>query len=259
MLGQVLEFGFIKYEDQYVHDSEKDWNLIDSLEDATMPFAIGFQDNKLVEARNPVILCELIFGGNFKKSNVEMWEMLINSSLSIIGFEYASRGERIKVFDKDGLIYDNVFDSEDNVFSLKGLTFNNFHDPHIIDAYDPWTAIASLIRIGYITLYEKIPLFTDDTKEPGCGRCSFHGGAKLIMEDGSYQGITKDTSVWLSWCNGWEKDCLSLQRYWKGQCYWLTNGSPYERYQKVFPDKIIPEGTFKNEWLPTERRKWRSN
>ncbi|MCD8509140.1 MAG: hypothetical protein LRY73_04140 [Bacillus sp. (in: Bacteria)] len=258
-MGQTLEFGFIKYDESYIHDSDQDWKIIDTLEDAVMPFVVGFKGGKLVEARNPVILCELIFGGNFKKSGVEMWELMINSSLSIIRFEYASRGERIKIFDKDGLIYDNVFDSEDELFSLKGLTFNNFHDPYIIDAYDPWTAIASLIRINYISLYEKVPLFTDDTKDPGCGRCSFHGGGKLVLEDGAYQKMNEESGIWLSWCNGWDKDCLSLQRYWKGQCYWLTNGSPYEKYQQVVPNKIMDEGIFKKEWVPTKRRRWRAN
>lgn len=213
-----------------------------SLEDAKMPFVIQYQSGVFGEALDPVALCDFLFDWDFSNTPVEHWKMLLVASLRRIAFEYAVEGKRVILYDDLGYEFDNVLDHpKDHPFPIDKITMNNFDDPYIIDGFDPWTAIASLIRIGYITYYEKFPLFSEKKKIPGVDKCIF----RRELENHEFK----------SWCYAWNCEGESLKEKWNGNCFWLTNGERFDQYRKVEPEDVISDYSHKEGWLPIAKRR----
>lgn len=214
--------------------------FISSLKHAEMPFVIRFKSGVYGEALDPVALCDFLFDWDFSNKPVEHWKMLLTASLRRIAFEYAVEGKRVILYDERGYHFDNVLDHDENhPFPLDGIVFTNFDTPYIIDGFDPCTAIASLIRIGYIQYYEKYPLFSEKKKVPGIGKCSFH--RKLKNHE-------------IDTCYAWHCDGESMEKKWKGNCFWLTNGGEFDVYKKVEPHEVITDFSHKQGWMPIEER-----
>ncbi|MBE3518740.1 MAG: hypothetical protein IMW97_00350 [Firmicutes bacterium] len=64
--------------------------------------------------------------------------------------------------------------------------FVNKDEPVIIDGYNWWTAVAEMIRLGYIRLYEKIPTWSDsaEKKKEMCRNRVFKGKSLPPDEEG---------------------------------------------------------------------------
>jgi len=134
-----------------------------------------------------------------------------------------------------GPFYDSAISRyKDEVEEEGELAFVNPDDPVILDGWDPWTVVASLIMAGYIRLWEKYPTWSAKQKKQGCAECRFY----KKLEDGT------------PYCEVWQDTDFEMA---EPNCPYVTTGAPYLEYHEVQPDEIA-DPSFKGQWRPIEAR-----
>jgi hypothetical protein len=203
-------------------------------EEPTLPYVVLMPDGKLGEAASPFYLCDLIFHPNFTDcDNPSNWFILMLTRLREIALtHFTLNGIRVSIYDSLGLFYDNLLGYTDHSDELE---YENRENPVVIDAYSPFTAITSLVKAGYIQVWEKIPTFAEQTKKKGCGNCIFN--KKINGND---------------YCGAW--DYIDAQFDWEIPCWWITNGDQTENYQYVKPEEITGDYSYQKGWKPVELR-----
>lgn len=84
----------------------------------------------------------------------------------------------------------------------------------ILDGWDPWTVVSSLVKAGYLKLYEKYPTWSGEgpIREKGCEGCVFR---QVVREENGEE--------WL-YCKSWEEE---LDEKMGPNCPYVTHGVPY--------------------------------
>jgi hypothetical protein len=204
-------------------------------EQPTMDFVIEFPDGTIGEAASPFYLCDLIFHPDYTScDDPRTWFVLSGQRLRDIATELGMERLRVTVYDALGAFYDNVISRFHH--AQADLEIENPNQPIILDGYDPWTSIASLIRCGYIRLWEKVPTFSDKKKVQGCQTCVFR-----TEKDGR------------PYCLAW--DYKNAMQEWEKPCWWVTCGQRYDRYVEVTPANLCNDYSHKKAYKPVEQRK----
>ncbi len=205
-------------------------------QEPTLPFLIEFMDGKRGEAISPLYLMDLIIHPDFSDvDDIETLYLLTVKKLrDIAGTTFSTNRVHTRVYDGIGPFYGNQLSRhEDEVKEEKEIEFVN-DEPIILDGWDSWTAVASLIKSGYIKLYERYPVWSDEKKEQGCKHCSF----KKDIEGHPY-------------CIVWESS--NVFDIWDNICPFVTSGSEYLDYYEVKSNDIV-DPSYKKDWLPIEKR-----
>jgi len=122
-------------------------------EKPALPYVIEFMDGRRGEAENPDYLMDLITGEYF--SDVDdpntYYLLCVKTLRDIAAGPLAMAGIRATVYDGVGPFYDSAISRyKDEVEEEGEIEFVNPDDPVILDGWDPWTVVASLIKAGYI-------------------------------------------------------------------------------------------------------------
>lgn len=205
-------------------------------EEPTMPYVVRLYDGTIGEAISPFYLCDLIFHENYTDCDQpETWFLIMGRKLRRIASSiFAMNQIRVTVYDAKGKFYDNLLSHPENADYLE---YENRDSPFILDGFNPWTAIVSLIQAGYIQLWEKYPTFSVADKTSGCANCIFNDESR---SDG------------VPYCHAW--DYRNAQYDWELPCWWLTNGESYDDYHFVHPDKITTHLKHRVNYIPPEER-----
>lgn len=212
--------------------------FMEASEKPSMPFFIEFADGRRGEAMTPLHLLDLVVHEKFSDvDDIETLYLLSVKKLKdLAASEFAMDQKRAVVYDALGPMYDNAISrNEEEVKEEKELAFNNHQTPVILDGFDPWTVVASLIKSGYIKVYEKFPVWSDKLKKQGCTECIF-----------------KEEKDGFPYCKVWESS--GAIEVWNNSCPFVTNGEFYLDYKKVSLEDLTLE-TYKPGWMPTKDRK----
>jgi len=218
----------------HIEDKRRFLNIDDQ---PTMPFVVEFADGQRGEAINSLYLMDLITGEYFADiDEVQTYYLVgVKTLRDLAASTFAATGVRALVYDGVGPFYDNgISRYKDEQEEEREKLFTNSDHPIILDGYDPWTVVASLIRAGYMKLWERYPVWSDKAKVQGCDGCIFKQD-----RDGK------------PYCTVWESPNVFV--LWNESCAWVTNEAPYEDYHEVDPDAII-EASYKLYWTEPEKR-----
>lgn len=203
----------------------------------SMPFYVEFPDGRRGEAALPIDLMDMIIAPDF--SDISDVETLFGVGTSFLrdlaARHFSFHGVHCTVYDAIGPVFDNsiALREEQN----EEVLFID-QEPIPLDSFDAWTIVASLIEAGYLRLFEKIPVWSDERKNQSCGGCIFRSD-----REGT------------SYCEIWRTDAFS---HWEGCCPFITEGSRNNDYVEVTAKKLT-DRSYKPEWLPfNERTTWYS-
>lgn len=183
-------------------------------ETPSMPFVIDFLNGVKGEAVSPLYLLDLLIDPAFSDiDDPETIHVVMFSFLKDIARVRLSSDRKTVIVHANGVLYDSGEGSEDMV----------------LDSFDAWTVVASLVRSGCIRLYEKIPVWTDAVKIQGCAKCVFR----------------KD-----SYCTVWETNMFG---HWETACPFVANGNTYDEYREVNGINLT-NPYYKPEWKPIAER-----
>ncbi|MBB5172453.1 hypothetical protein [Texcoconibacillus texcoconensis] len=173
------------------------------------------------EAKTPFYLCDLIFHEDFTDCEDPVtWYVLMINRLRDFAATASMNQERVLIYDAKGLVYDTATPYSDEDRDDDELSIVNYNNPKVIDAYDPWTAIASLIKERFIHIWGKYPTFSEENKTHGCKNCIFNTQKKGEP-----------------FCIAW--DYKNAQREWEKPCFWLTNGEKMKAHHYVYSDEVM--------------------
>lgn len=217
---------------------EEKRHFLDDGQQPTLPFVVEFIDGKRGEAISPLHLMDLIVHEYFSDcGDVQTFYILGTDYLrKFAASVLAVEGIRATVYDGLGPFYDNAVSRHPDEIEEEGeLEFSNPEDPVILDSWDPWTVVASLIKTGYIKVYEKYPVWSDRQKKQGCEGCVFKQ-----EKDGQ------------PYCAVWESS--GAIEVWHKVCPFVTNGEMYPDYVEVTPENLT-DPSYKHGWVPISERK----
>jgi hypothetical protein len=86
--------------------------------------------------------------------------MMGNLLRDVAGQTLPMNAVRATVYSGVGPFFDNKISRHPDEVEEEGqIEFENEDDPIILDFWDEWTTMASLVRCGYLKLFEKVPTF----------------------------------------------------------------------------------------------------
>jgi hypothetical protein len=205
-------------------------------ETPTMDFVIEMPDGSVGEAESPFYLCDLLFHPNYTDcDDPRTWFILQGQRLRDIASQLSMERLRVTVFDAKGAFFDNTISRfSDN--SKRELVIENPNTPKILDGFNPFTAIKSLVEIEYIRLWEKAPTFSEQKKVQDCGSCIFNS----TTNDGT------------PFCKAWDYE--DAQYDWSKPCWWVTNSERYESYKEVTKNNVCKDMSHKATFRPVSER-----
>ncbi|GIM48417.1 hypothetical protein DNHGIG_39660 [Collibacillus ludicampi] len=215
-------------------------------QEPTLPYYIEFADGRRGEAVNPSRLMDLIIHEYF--SDVDdphtFYLLGVKCLRDIAAGPLAMMGVRATVYDGVGPFYDTAISRyKDEVDEEGELEFQNPDEPVILDGWDPWTVVASLIKAGYIKVYEKYPTWSGEgpVRKKKCDGCVFR------------EEVFKDEEGKWIYCSAWEME-LGFEHAGHN-CPYITHGTPYKDYHEVKPEELPDPATWKPDWVPISNRK----
>ncbi|MBU9723270.1 MULTISPECIES: hypothetical protein [Bacillaceae] len=211
--------------------------FIETTQDPVLDYVVKLPNGEIGEAATPFYLCDLIFHNDYTDcEDPATWFMLIMDYLRNMALSSSMDQQRVTVYDAKGIFYDGLLSNQNSLESgSEDLNFINRDNPIILDGYDPYTAIASLIKHGYIQLWEKYPIFSEERKVSGCNNCSFN----MELEGTLF-------------CKAW--DYKNAQWEWEKPCFWLTNGEKMKEYHFVDPKNIKIDMSHRDAYKPVNER-----
>lgn len=213
-------------------------------ETPTLPYYVEFADGRRAEAATPHQLMNILIHPEFTQVREfsDLYHYFTLKRLhTLAAVELPLDGIRATVYDALGPFYDPMIsrkpDEEENA------EFVNKDEPVIIDGYNWWTAVAEMIRLGYIRLYEKIPTWSDsaEKKKEMCRNCVFKGKSLPPDEEG-------DTPFW---CHAWE---AVIEEAVVRQCPYVSTGPILEEYRPVDPERMPDPAVWMPDWKPVSER-----
>lgn len=199
----------------------------------TMPFYVEFNDGRRGEAKTPLALMDLIIDPNYSDiDDPETAAMVTLNFARDLAASFALELRRAVVYDALGPFFDTGiprFEDEVN----EEVIFEE-GEPVIIDAFDNWTLVKSMVDNGIIRLYEKIPVWIGKGRSQGCDGCTFRSATAQNTE----------------YCGVWETEGF---RHWDNACPYSTSGAPLLRYTEVTPENVASPG-YKPGWRPLSER-----
>ncbi len=203
-------------------------------ETPTMDFVVEFPDGTVGEAISPFYLCDLIFHPHYTDcDDPRTWFIITGQRLRDIASQLAMERLRVTVYDAKGKFFDNTISRFTD--SKSELIIENPNTPLILDSFNPYTAISSLINIKYIRLWEKVPTFSEEKKIQSCEGCIFN-----TVENG------------VPFCKAWDYEYA--QEDWEKPCWWVTNGSRYQDYVEVTKENLCRDMSHKPTFKRVEER-----
>lgn len=160
-------------------------------ENPTMRYYIELADGRRGESDTALQLCDLVINQDYSDcEDRETQIMLLGKKMKdVAAFTLATEGVRAQVFSGVGLFFDNgVAVREDEIKESSSVTLFN-REPVILDFWDEWTVIASLIKIGYLKLYEKAHLIPVADRE--------ELASNLVIFDHMFGTPVEDNEYWL--------------------------------------------------------------
>lgn len=206
---------------------------ISNIKNARMPFVVQL-GSEMVETISPYHLCNFIFKEKYTEivEKVEMERVMLQALSDIAATYFLSSHLHVIVYSTEGKYYDNSIDQNKE----SGMLFTNPYRPIKLDGYNPYTAICSLIREGFIKMWERIPVFSEQNKVGGCSSCSLK--AKW------YEGTS---------CRGWQER-PDKDKWIHNECFWVTNNEEREEYQFINPRMMGMEFWHFLKWVPMNER-----
>ncbi|EGL18636.1 MULTISPECIES: hypothetical protein [unclassified Paenibacillus] len=209
--------------------------FLEENEEPSFPFVVEFRDGRRGEAINPLYLMDLIIEEHFSDCEDVHTLYLLGTNVlrDLAASEFSMDRVRATVY-SSSVIYDNLIANYEDAVGEE-LDFVNRDSPVILDSWDAWTVVASLIKAGYLKIYEKLPVWSDKHKVQGCDHCIFRKADDQGQE----------------YCALWETNYF---REWDKLCPFPTNGSGYTDYHEVRPEEIT-DPSYKTAFIPIEQRK----
>lgn len=144
-------------------------NWLRDTEEPTKNYYFELQDGRRGESDTAIQLFDLLANPHYADTDDRVTQIMMLGAMSkdIAVAHFAIRGIRAKVYSGVGLFYDNgqqVYEDEQS--EAQAVKFTD-DDIAILDFWNEWTCIASMIRNGFMTLYEKVYQIDKDELENG--------------------------------------------------------------------------------------------
>ncbi len=139
-------------------------------------YYIELQDGRRGEANSPLALYDLLVDPDYSECDDRQTHLIMLGLFARnVSVQLAAQAVRTTVYDGVGPFYDPaVLRFPDEKEEREALDFVNSDRPYIIDFWDEWTLMASLIRCGYLRLFEKVETFGAADQERKCATCFFY-------------------------------------------------------------------------------------
>lgn len=188
------------------------------------------------EADSPLSLFDLLVDPAYSDCDDRATHLIMLGKFlkDVAAFHLAPRGIRAVVYDGVGKLFDNSMSRyEDEKEEAHDIEFINMDSPVLLDFWDEYTVLTSLIRCGYLQLFEKVTTFQATYQESSCESCIFYDGEK-------------------NRCSAWMAG-NTLGRLDKTCPFW-TRRAPVGRYLEVTPDSLQSEPMWKVNYKPLTDR-----
>jgi len=205
-------------------------------EHPTMMYYFKIYTGERGEADSPLALFDLLVHPAYSDCDDRATHLIMLGEFlrDVAAFHLGSNRMRAIVLDGVGPLFDNALPRfQDEREELKDIEFENYDSPFLLDFWDEFTVITSLIRCGYMQLYERVPTFRSNHQENSCYSCHF-----FDKENNS--------------CNAWQASNVS-GRLDKSCPFW-TKVSKAGRYLEATPEVIANEPTWKKNYKPVADR-----
>lgn len=182
------------------------------------------------EADSPLALFDLLVDSAYSDCDDRATHLLMLGSFlkDVAAYHLAPKKIRAVVYDGVGLLFDNARPRfKDEREEQAENEFDNMDSPILLDFWDEYTVMTSLIRCGYLQLYEKIPTFHASHQQSTCSTCVF------------YDGSNDRCSAWMAGS--------TLGRLDKTCPFW-TKVASVGRYLEVVSENLPAEPTWKKNY-----------
>lgn len=158
----------------YVYEMGSQW--LEKGAVATANYYIELPDGRRGESNSPLALFDLLIDPAYSDCDDRQTHLIMLGIFARnVSVQLAAQGVRTTVYDGAGPFYDPAVSRFTDEMEEEGqLEFENPNDPYIIDFWDEWTLIASMIRCRYLRLYEKVETFGAGDQERNCMTCFFY-------------------------------------------------------------------------------------
>lgn len=188
------------------------------------------------EADSPLCIFDLIINKDYsdcddRKTQIIMLGLFLRD---VAAKHLASQGIRATVYDGVGPFFDNAMSRyPDDLEELGEVEFSNQDKPIILDFWDEWTVISSLIKCGYLKLFEKAPTFSATHQENNCRTCYYYNEK-------------------LDHCTAWQATAVAGRM--ESTCPFWTIPSSRGEYEEVLEDRYKEEPLWKLNYRPIKER-----
>lgn len=200
----------------------------------TALYYFKLKNGQVGESESPLCLFDLLIDENYSDCDDRQTQIIMLGLFAKqVSVQMAAEGIRTIVYDGAGPFFDAAVSRHlDEIDESEELFFQNKEDPYVIDFLDEWTLISSLIRCGYLKLFEKVETFGSASQEVNCKKCFFYSEADS--------------------CNAWNASMVTgrLER----TCpFWTDSLFAGSQYREVTADDLfIPN--WKNNYRPISER-----
>ena len=209
---------------------------LDPAKTPTMNYYFELYTGERGESDSPLCLFDLLVEPEYSDCDDRATHLIMLGRFARDGAvrHLAAQKIRATVFDGMGPFYDPAVSRFQDEMEEEGeLEFTNPDDPLILDFWDEWTLMASLIRSGYLRLFEKVTTFGAMHQEQDCTSCYFYDDSE-------------------NRCAAWNAENVAGRM--EKICPFWTEPFSLGEYIEVTPDKLSVEPTWKPNYIPVVSR-----
>lgn len=177
----------------HFHVDQRYW--LDYNEEPTLTYYFELKDGRRGQSDTALQIFDLLAHPNYSDIDDRETQIMVLATMlkDIAAAEFSVEGIRSKVYSGVGLFYDNtqkIFDDEKQ--EEGAVRFTN-QPVVVLDFWNEWTCIASLVKAGYLNLYEKAYLIPEALRESKASHLEiFEGIYGEVSTDGEYRQVSSE-------------------------------------------------------------------
>ncbi|MFD0591008.1 hypothetical protein ACFQZE_23720 [Paenibacillus sp. GCM10027627] len=138
-------------------------NWIEKNGTAQRPYYFQLYSGQIGESDTPIGLFDLLCDPAYSDCDDRTTQIIMLGRLlrDVAGQTLAAESVHARVYSGSGPFFDNRISRHPDEIEEEGsIEFYNENEPVLLDFWDEWTTMASLVKCGYLNLYERIPTFS---------------------------------------------------------------------------------------------------
>lgn len=176
------------------HVDKRQWLNVD--DQPTLTYYFELKDGRRGQSETALQIFDLLAHPNYSDIDERETQIMVLATMliDIAAAEFSVEGIRAKVYSGLGLFYDNTRKIyEDEIEEEGAVRFTN-SPVVVLDFWNEWTCIASLIKAGYLKLFEKAYLIPEEIREIKAENLEIFEGiyGEALAEEIEYRQVTAE-------------------------------------------------------------------